>query len=171
MSESTIMLNGVDEGITVIISTTVAGAESPNLVIQSVQNIFPDFDLCENYDEPKFGKTTSKTLRQENISMNNFLKLLHKQSILDTALDIMSMNLVDNETNFQILRQASIAGKVAFNITEKIPLGGVIDIQLSGEGLKDWIEAATWHKGRDFIPRHIDDERKMDNDGEASTWI
>jgi len=80
------------------------------------------------------------------------------------------MNLKDNYTKFQILRQAAIAGKIAFNVTEKNPLGGVIEIELSGGNLETWIEAATWHKGRDTVPRKINDERTMGNDGEASTW-
>ena len=50
------------------------------------------------------------------LSMNNFLKMIHQQAILDTALDVMSMNLTGQRTHFEILRQASIAGKIAFNI-------------------------------------------------------
>ena len=80
------------------------------------------------------------------------------------------MNLKNNSTRFQILRQAAIAGKVSFNLTEKNPLGGVIEIELSGDDLETWIEAATWHKGRDTVPRRIHDERTMHNDGDASTW-
>ena len=96
--------------------------------------------------------------------------MIRKQAILDTALDVLSINLRNNSTHFQILRQAAIAGKVAFNLTEKNPLGGVIEIELSGDDLETWIEAATWHKGRDTVPRRIHDERTMHNDGDASTW-
>ena len=70
----------------------------------------------------------------------------------------------DNHTTFQILRQAAIAGKIAFNLTEKNPLGGVIEVELSGDNLESWIEAATWHKGRDTVPRRINDERTMGSD-------
>ena len=96
--------------------------------------------------------------------------MIRKQAILDTALDVLSINLKNNSTHFQILRQAAISGKVAFNLTEKNPLGGVIEIELSGDDLETWIEAATWHKGRDTVPRRIHDERTMHNDGDASTW-
>ena len=96
--------------------------------------------------------------------------MIRKQAILDPALDVLSMNLKDNYTSFQILRQAAIAGKIAFNLTEKNPLGGVIEVELTGDDLETWIEAATWHKGRDTVPRKINDERTMENDGEASTW-
>ena len=113
-----------------------------------------------------------KQIWQNNkISINNFLQMIHKQAILDTALDVMSMNLENDKTYFEILRQASIVGKIAFNINTNIPLGGVISVELSGAGLPEWLEAATWHKGRDSIPKKIDDERTMEDDGEPSNWI
>ncbi len=164
------MLNGLDEGIEVIISTTISGAESPTLVLESVQNIFPDF-TAQECSEPKFGTSNNYQWINEQISLNNFLQMVHKQAILDTALDVMSMNLKNHETSFQLLRQASIANKIAFNLEQGNPLGGVINVELKGENLADWLEAATWHKGRDTVPKRINDERQMDFDGEASTWI
>lgn len=164
------MLNGLDEGIKVQVSTTISGAESPKLVLESVQNIFPDFN-ADDFVEPKFGASNNYHWTNEQISLNNFLQMIHKQAILDTALDVMSMNLKNHKTSFQLLRQASIAKKIAFNLDVGNPLGGVINIELSGDNLADWLEAATWHKGRDAVPKRIDDERKMDIDGEASTWI
>mgnify|MGYP001430338564 CR=1 FL=1 len=77
------------------------------------------------------------------LSLNQFLAMIHKQAILDTALDMMSINLDGNHTYFEILRQASIANKIAFNLDGQNPLGGVIKIELSGEDLPAWIEAAT----------------------------
>ena len=65
----------------------------------------------------------------------------------------------------------SIANKIAFNLEQGNPLGGVINVELSGDNLADWLEAATWHKGRDAVPKKINDDRKMEVDGEASTWI
>ena len=62
-------------------------------------------------NQPSFGNP-SLELKQENISMNNFLVLLHKQAILDTALDVLSMNIKDNSTSFEILRQASISARL-----------------------------------------------------------
>ena len=97
--------------------------------------------------------------------------MVHKQAILDTALDVMSLKLENHQTSFQLLRQASIANKIAFNLEQGNPLGGVINVELKGENLADWLEAATWHKGRDAVPKGINDERQMDLDGEASTWI
>ena len=57
------MLNGLDEGIRDQVSTTVSGAESPKLVLESVQNIFPDF-TADVLVEPKFG--TSNNYQWEN---------------------------------------------------------------------------------------------------------
>ena len=170
MTGINILLNGIDEGLKVVISTRISGAESPSLVIQSVQNVFPDFNSVSGIDEPSFGNPSDHQLSQENISMNTFLRLIHQQAILDTALDVMSLNLINNYTSFEILRQASMVNKIAFNLPNENPLGGVIRIELWGEDLPAWIEAATWHKGRDLVPRRIDDERTMNSDGEASTW-
>ena len=37
--------------------------------------------------------------------------------------------------------------------------------------LEDWLEAATWHSGRENIPRRIGDEFTMDEiTGDAVTW-
>lgn len=170
MTESKILLNGIDEGINTSISSIVCGSESPQLVLKSIQHIFPDFATPDGIDDPTFGNPSNYKFKQENVPLNNFLTMIRQQAILDTALDVLSMNLDDNTTSFQILRQAAIAGKVAFNLTEQNPLGGVIEITLSGDDLETWIEAATWHKGRDTVPRRINDDRKMQIDGEASTW-
>ncbi len=171
MPESTILLNGIDEGINVKVTSVLEGPESPKLILESIQNVFPDFFISQEVAEPVFGKSVKQIWQNNKISINNFLQMIHKQAILDTALDVMSMNLDNDKTYFEILRQASIVGKIAFNINTNIPLGGVISVELSGAGLPEWLEAATWHKGRDSIPKKIDDERTMEDDGEPSNWI
>ena len=82
----------------------------------------------------------------------------------------MSENLQDDTTIFHISRQAALAGKVAFPLPGESPLGGVITIEIEGTELADWIEAATWHSGRDTIPRRVGDDYSMRGDGEAITW-
>ena len=77
VSAQRIMLNGLDEGIKVQISTTITGAESPKLVIESVQNIFPDF-TADECAEPEFGVSTNYHWINEQISLNNFLQMVHK---------------------------------------------------------------------------------------------
>ena len=128
------MLNGLDEGIEVIISTTISGAESPTLVLESVQNIFPDF-TADEFTKPTFAVANKYQWINEQISLNNFLQMVHKQAILDTALDVMSLKLENHQTSFQLLRQASIANKIAFNLEQGNPLGGVINVELKGENL------------------------------------
>jgi predicted RNA binding protein with dsRBD fold (UPF0201 family) len=140
-------------------------------VLISIRNIFPEFDTKEVFNHPKLGETKEQLIKDSNVSMKHFLHLLHRQQILDTALDSMSRNIKDNTTEFQILRQSALSGKISFNIPNERPLGGLITIKLSGESLNDWVEAATWHKGRDTMPRSVNDERAMDKSGEATTWI
>ncbi len=170
MTEGKILLTGIDEGIKVVISSSVTGAESPSVVLQSITNVFPDFLPESPGMEPTFGQPSNLEFREENVSLNLFLSMIHQQAILDTALDIMSQNLLDNYTSFEILRQASITNKIAFNLEGQNPLGGVIKIELFGDDLQTWIEAATWHKGRDVVPRKVNDERTMSSDGDATTW-
>ena len=60
---------------------------------------------------------------------------------------------------------------MAFPLPDESPLGGVIEVRLVSPNLLDWLHAATWHKGRDRVPRTLDDERAMAKDGDASTWV
>ena len=90
---------------------------------------------------------------------------------MDTALDSMGKNLQNRTTSFELSRQAAMVGKIAFPLPGDIPLGGVITVTLTSDDLGDWLEAATWHSGRDTVPRSIGDENTMAEDGEAATWV
>jgi predicted RNA binding protein with dsRBD fold (UPF0201 family) len=105
------------------------------------------------------------------VDLTHYLKLLHNQRILDTALDSMCKNLEGRTTSFELTRQAAMVGKIAFPLPNDIPLGGVISVTLTSDDLGDWLEAATWHSGRDKVPRSIGDEKTMEEDGKAATWV
>ena len=171
MTAPILKLSGKDEGISVTVESILSGADSPEKVYNCIINIFPDFKMDSEITHPELGGAENQTLKDHDLSIRGFLMLLHKQQILDTALDSMSRNLSSDNTEFEILRQAAISGKISFNIPGEKPLGGLITIRLEGNNLKDWIEAATWHKGRDSIPRSVNDELSMDHLGEATTWI
>ena len=171
MAGPILKLTGKDEGIAVTVESLLTGADSPKKVADCIIKIFPEFNCSTPLSHPELGLAKEQIIRDDNLSMNEFLMLLHKQQILDTALDSMSRELSAEQTYFQILRQAALSGKIAFNLPGEKPLGGLITIRLEGKNLKDCIEAATWHKGRDSIPRSIDDEMAMDDSGEATTWI
>ena len=170
MSTPLLKLTGTGEGIDITISTTLVGADSPAKVGEAITNIFPEFPVPEE-QEPEFGSGINSQWSAKDVSLKEFLHLLHQQRILDTAMDVMSRNFNSGVTKFDISRQAALAGKVAFPLPDETPLGGVFTIELASDDLKDWIEAATWHNGRDMVPRSIADERAMAGDGEASTWV
>ena len=86
--------------------------------------------------------------------MQTFLEVIHNQFILDTALDYMSANLDENGTVFHISRQAAWLGS-RFPTSRRNPLGGLITIEIEGDNLGDWLEAATWHSGRENIPEEL----------------
>ena len=140
-------------------------------MIQALVGLFPEFSAPDEILKPQLGSASNTELSNEGVSLETFLKKLHEQRILDTALDSMSLLLENNQTKFRLSRQAAIVGKVAFPLPNEEPLGGVITVTLNGEHLSDWLVAATWHKGRDVIPRSIADESAMDSDGDAVTWI
>ena len=131
--------------------------------------LFPDF-TCGLPEQPSFPSEQDDVLAADGVSLSTFLDAIHNQSILDTSLDFMSAHLDGEGTIFHISRQAAMEGKVAFPLPDDNPLGGVITIEIGGENLGDWLEAATWHSGRENIPRRIGDEFTMNPDGESATW-
>lgn len=171
MDQPLVKLNGVNEGIEVHIKTELQGADDPNKVANSIQTLFPEFPLPEEVQGPEFGAASNHIWQADQVPIGQFLTMLHTQRILDTALDAMGRHLKGDTTVFQIARQAALASKVAFPLPGETPLGGVIEVTLRSPNLTDWLHAATWHKGRDSVPRTIDDERSMASDGDASTWV
>ena len=170
MSGMRLRLSGTEQGLTTHVSTQISGAESPELVRESLINIFPDFPHLEGI-EPTFPSNNHKVWEASNISLANYLDIIHEQRILDTALDAMSKRIDGDTTEFYLSRQASIKGKVAFPVGENNALGGVIILRISGPNLVQWLEAATWHDGRETIPRSIGDELAMTESDDPVTWI
>ena len=171
MDASRLRLTGTGEGFSTQITTTLTGVDSPQKVLEATQMLFPDVSKEPMENEPVFGQPSNTTWTFEDVSLGVFLQQLHEQRILDTALDTMSMGMKDNTTSFSIARQAAVAGKISFPIPGDEPVGGVFKIRISGDGLEDWLQAATWHSGRSQVPRHINDERSMDEHGESTTWV
>lgn len=171
MQEPMLRLNGVNENLRILVETELRGADSPAKVEQALNTLFPEFPSQDNSEQPVLGKGMNVVWQAEQIPLDTYLKHLHDQRILDTALDAMTVRFQGGRTQFELLRQAAIVGKVAFPLRDEKPLGGVITITLEGEHLGDWLEAATWHKGRDIAPRSIKDDLAMDSGGEAVTWI
>jgi len=162
-------LTGVGEGLSISVSSILSGADHPQRVLNSIQNLFPTF-TCTLPDDAEFPGEREIILASENIELDVFLNRINDQKTLDTALDAMSFHLENDSTIFHISRQAALANKVAFPLPGDSPLGGLITVKISGIDLADWLEAATWHSGRETIPRRIGDEYGMAEDGNAVTW-
>ena len=171
MEGSRLRLSGTGEGFSTVVRTVLSGADSPQKVFAALQLLFPEVEIGEVPGEPSFGHASNHEWSFEDLSLSTFLSQLHEQRILDTALDAMSLNMNEESTTFQISRQAAVAGKIAFPIPGDRPVGGLFEISIIGKGLADWLQAATWHPGRSQVPRHINDERSMSDDGEAATWV
>ena len=162
-------LTGVGEGLSISVSSILSGADHPQRVLNSIQNLFPTF-TCALPVDAEFPGEREIILASENIELDVFLNRINDQKTLDTALDAMSFHLENDSTIFHISRQAALANKVAFPLPGDSPLGGLITVKISGIDLADWLEAATWHSGRETIPRRIGDEYGMAEDGNAVTW-
>ena len=160
--------NGRDEGIEVNLYTELRpGDDSKNITI-AIHALFPDANV-DDFDPETFPSTVHRQIQCNHLSFEFFLEQIRKQAILDTAMDAMGTNLDGDRTRFRISRLAAFTGKVSFS-HEDTPLGGCFEIELIGMGLRDWIEACTWHSGRQSVPRQLHDESAMDPSGDASTW-
>ncbi len=165
-------VDGIGQGIEVAVSTTIAPGESYALVVESVRNIFPDFPDSTPESAASFPcENNNTTLKHEGLSLANFLGMAAQQRVLDTALDSMSKHLDDDKSKFTISRQAALAEKISFCRLGEGVLGGIITIKIEGLQLAEWIEEATWHPGRDEVPRKVRDDFSMGDDGEPTTWL
>ncbi|MDC0655543.1 hypothetical protein OAP41_01450, partial [Candidatus Poseidoniaceae archaeon] len=114
MQEPMLRLNGVNENLQIRIETALRGADVPQKVELAVLTIFPEFPVPTHHENPQLGQAIDTVWTGQNVSLATFLKLLHEQRILDTALDAMTASFEGSKTEFSLLRQAAIVGKVAF---------------------------------------------------------
>ena len=166
--------DGIGQVINVEVSTYLGPGENYARVLQAVQNFFPEFPKQKIPENDEFPSNRERmTLSASGLSITKLLDVAAEQRVLDTALDSMSQSekMTEGETQFSISRQAAYAGKLSFAVFDGHQLGGVIVIKLEGEDLFTWIEEATWHPGRDEIPRTIGDDLSMSQDGTPITWI
>ena len=163
-----LVYNGRDEGIEVTLRTVLRPGDDGKNVADAILRLFPDAVVRE-IPAQTFPSNQMIEIECRHLSFESFLEQLRKQAILDTAMDAMGRELQAQKTIFRISRLAAFAGKIAFAFDDT-PLGGSFEITLEGMGLSDWIEACTWHQGRQTVPRQLHDESAMDATGEASTW-
>ena len=134
----------------------------------AIQTLFPDAVVAD-IEKQTFPSEQLVSIECKHLSFEVFLQQLRQQSILDTAMDAMGKNLSEQKTTFLHFSLSRICRKNCFSY-EEAPLGGCFEIHLEGMGLSDWIEACTWHSGRQNVPRQLHDEAAMDERGDASTW-
>ena len=155
----------------ITISSIVQPYEDLEKIIQSIKVFFPDCEIKKNLEKREFPtENVEEEIHGESCSLEYLLNQIRIQRILDTALDVMTLNCDSDSTHFYISRQAAIAGKVSFVLDDKT-LGGTIKINISGEDIDIWLEQQTWHEGRNEIPRFSGDELAMRGDGEPTEWF
>jgi len=155
----------------ILVSTVVRSHDDPNKVVDSVRSIFPEWSPKRTLEKSDFPlRRDSEEISGKVDSLDNLLAILRDNRVLDTALDAMAMQADEEGTVFRLSRQSASIGKVSF-VLEGSPLGGTMEISLTGRDIVIWLEQATWHNGRDIVPREVGDELAMTEDGEASEWF
>ena len=156
-----------DEAIQVSCSTILSGADDPVEIFNSLQKLFPEVVVDELEDRPCSFPMPKEKVQWNfvNLNLDAILERMAEERILDTALDAMSQSLHQDSTIFKLSRQAAMANKISFCLNEEEPLGGSFRIKLSGKNLGKWLEDATWHQGRQMVPRSIGDDHRMSGDG------
>ena len=160
--------DGATQGVEMFLSTRISGADDTKKIITAAQNLFPGIEIPQR--ETHFPSSEDLDVRAQISDLSKFMSIIRETRILDTAMDAMARNSNPNSCWFEISRQAALCGKVAFPVGVGVPLGGVFKIELQHENILNWIENATWHIGRDQVPRNIDDEDGMNSQGEAIRW-
>ena len=155
----------------ILVSTIVRSHDDPNKVVDSVRSIFPEWSPKRTLEKSDFPlRRDSEEIGGNVDSLDNLLSILRDNRVLDTALDAMAMQADEEGTVFSLSRQSASIGKVSF-VLEGNPLGGTMEVSLTGRDIVIWLEQATWHNGRDIVPRVVGDELAMTEDGEASEWF
>ena len=158
--------------LSIKISAKVKSFEVVKKIEEAIRVFFPTW-MNRNYldDIEKFpSKRAEFTMIDEIDTLEVFFEKLRQQKILDTAFDVMTINLENDKTNFSISRQSALSGKISFILGDKA-LGGTIDIFIQKQELGSWLEQQTWHIGRNMVPRSIGDEYSMNSDGEPNEWF
>ena len=158
MTAPRVRLTGVDEGLDVIVRTRIRGLRTASASRRPSAHCFRTRrrGLAGQANYPS---EQDISIEVTQVPLDTLLTKLHDQRILDTALDAMGANLQGTITVFSVERVAAMAGKVTFGLPGHTPLGGVFDIEIRGEGLEDWLLAATHHPGRAHVPRQLGDEQ------------
>ncbi|MFL2952578.1 MAG: hypothetical protein CBD52_002485 [Euryarchaeota archaeon TMED192] len=155
----------------ILVATTLLNHERPDLVLDAVRKMFPDW-APENMPERGAFPTNSPSVRLvSNVeSLDAMIGEARNHRILDTALDAMTLKSDGEISTFSLSRQAAAAGKCSF-VVDAIPLGGTIDITIKENDLDDYLTKLTYHPGRDSVPRQPGDDLAMNDDGSSTEWI
>ena len=155
----------------IVVATTLLNHERPDLVLDAVRNIFPDWSPDNLPERGVFPSDSTSVRLVSNVrSLDVMIEEARNHRILDTALDAMTLKSDGEITTFSLSRQAAAAGKCSF-VVDEIPLGGTIDITIMKNDLDGYLTNLTDHSGRDSVPRKPGDDFAMSDDGTSAEWI
>ncbi len=102
--------------LSIKISTKVNSFEILSKIEESIRVFFPSWknnEYSENIERFPT-KRVEFTLIDEIDSLEIFFQKIREQKILDTAFDVLTINLKNDKTNFSISRQSALSGKISF---------------------------------------------------------
>ena len=155
----------------IVVATTLLNHERPDLVVDAVRRMFPDWSP-ENMPKRGTFPSNSPSMRLvSNVeSLDAMIEEVRNHRILDTALDAMTLKSDGEISTFSLSRQAASAGKCSF-VVDEIPPGGTIDVSIKQNDLDSYLTILTDHPGRDSVPRRPGDDLAMNEDGSSTEWI
>ena len=155
----------------IVVATTLLNHERPDLVLDAVRKMFPDWSPGSMPERGVFPTNSSPVRLVSNVeSLSTMIEEARNHRILDTALDAMTLNSDGEISTFSLSRQAAAAGKCSF-VVDEAPLGGTIDITIKQNDLDGYLTNLTDHPGRDIVPRRPGDDLAMNEDGSSTEWI
>lgn len=151
----------------------INSVDSRENVVLAIKELFPNSIIPINNEKKNDFPVVKENqyIELNDIDHTYFFERIQATRIADTALDCMSQNIEGDTSSFKISRQAALAGKIAFVLTNEVPLGGSFELTITSPNIIAWIEEVTWHNGREEVPREVNDDLKMRSDGVAQDWF
>ena len=165
MNGSRLRLTGVGEGFTARehrFRGLITGK-----VLNAVRTLFPETDRAEL---GRTGQGRPTGTWEFRISRWVFSLTTAGSSFWTAALDAMSMNLLGNSTTFRITARRQLLVKSPFPFQVMNRLEGRLKSRFRERASRTGSKAQRG-TGRSQVPRHINDEHSMTEDGKATTWI
>ena len=144
-----------EQKIKIVARMPIFPTEDEKCLINSLKDLFPDMEIEKN-DEKKI-------LIGNGGSIENFSELLKRQRIRDTARTIMRRSIHVYKTEFNLNKQAAVAGKINFVGVREPQVLGEISITITGTNINELIDEiaeSTVYENNETDQNKLDEENE-----------